>query len=294
MINKESIIQDLENIGIKRGDILFITADLLKVGYFNKNRNQTLLDWLQIFDEVLGEDGTLVMAAYTDVFFRFCKKRDTVFTRFAKSNVGSIANALINDKSAYRSTHATNSCIAKGKNAKEITENHTVNSLSYSIIGDIIKRDGKFLMLGTLDNKNAPQAMHYVQETLGYTKWSPYKYLYQTYYYQDNKVKIFTKKDFGGCSKGGRNLYGYLIEQNQIKFQNIGNAPSALMKAKESFEIIYSVLKQKKNIIQCTDKQCIDCYGNFKYNGLNTIVFIFSYFFDRIISAKNKSSELKQ
>jgi aminoglycoside 3-N-acetyltransferase len=290
MLYKETIINDLQKIGVNKGDLLYVTADLAKVGYFNGNRQTTSQDWLDIFDEILGPNGTLITSAYSETFFRFDKKKDKIFTRFAKSNSGSFSNILIKDTNSFRSKHPTNSCIARGKLAEEIVNKHDIHSLSYSILGEIINRGGKFLLLGTIDDKNTPQAMHYAQELLGYTKWSPYKYLYQIKYELNGKLKIYTKKDFGGCSKGGRNLYGYLFEKNLININNIGNAQSALMPAKESFDIIYSVLKQKKNIIQCTNKQCIDCYGNFNYNGLSSIIFIFSYFFYKIFPAKNKGS----
>ena len=39
-IDKDKIFEDLFNLGIRKGDIIFLSADLLKVSYFNKNSQE--------------------------------------------------------------------------------------------------------------------------------------------------------------------------------------------------------------------------------------------------------------
>jgi aminoglycoside 3-N-acetyltransferase len=287
IISKQSILIDLRNIGIEKGDIILINADLFKVGYFNKNKSITLNDWINIFSEAVGNEGSFITVAFTKSFFRF-KNKNLIFTRFSSSTSGSLSNAMINNKLAIRSRHPTNSFIGIGRDVKELLQNHNEKSMSYEVIGKIIEKKGKFLLLGTVDKKNAPQAFHYVQENLGYTKYSPYKWLMKTYYEDlDGNKKSFTRKDFGGCSSGGYHLLGSLIIEDAIKFGYVGNAKSALMDAHESFEIIYKELKRNKSLILCGNKDCVNCYGNFFYNGLGAVIFyikkVFSLFINNIL-----------
>lgn len=272
-ISKEQLIRDLNNLGIVKGDVLYITINLLNLGYFRVSKNETLSDLVSIFKEIVGEEGAVVFNSYTKSFFRF-RKRNLIFDRFSTSYAGPLTNFIIKDKSAYRSKHPTNSVIGYGKCLESIFENHGPNSLSYSVIGELLKLSScKFLMIGTVDENNAPQAMHYAQEVLGYSVFSPYKYLKQVFYKTSDGVKLFTRKDFGGCSSGGYRLFGELLINDAVSFSFVGNALTALMPAKKSFDVINSTLAKNSKTIRCNNNECIDCYGNYVYNGLNIIPF---------------------
>lgn len=67
---KDSIIKDINDLGINHGDTVHVLADLLKVGYFEKNREFTLRTWIDILLEAVGEKGTITVAAYNNGFDR--------------------------------------------------------------------------------------------------------------------------------------------------------------------------------------------------------------------------------
>jgi aminoglycoside 3-N-acetyltransferase len=273
-ISKESIIKDIINLGIRHGDIIFVTADLLRVGFFEKTREETLRVWVEILLEVVGPQGTIIVASYTNTFVRFKKNRNMIFSRNTLPYSGSLSVAFFNDRRSVRSRHPTNSCIGIGLHAHEILDGHDHNSLSYSVIGKIIEMGGKNLMMGTLDKKNAPMVFHYAQECLGYTLHNPFNGLLQTYYIDDKgEMQLFTRHDCGGCSGGAYNLYGSLIVNDAIKFGCIGKAKSALIDGKKSFNIITDVIKKNRRITLCDDMNCISCYGNWSNNGLRIIWF---------------------
>ena len=273
-LTKESIIKDIRDLGVKPGDLILVTADLFEVGFFEKTRTETLRTWLEILLEAVGPQGTIIVAAYTNSFFRFKKNREIIFEKNTLPNSGALSSAFFYDSRSVRSKHPTNSCIGIGLYAHEILNGHDHNTLSYSVTGKIIEMGGKNLMIGTIDKKNAPMAFHYTQECLGYTLKNPLKGLGQAFYKDDNgEIKIFTRKDYGGCSGGAYNLYGSLIVGDAIRFGYIGKAKSALIDGKESFDIIIDVLKKNRRITFCDNKYCIDCYGNWHTNGLKAIWF---------------------
>ena len=289
IITKDSVISDLKKLGIQRGDILFLTADLMNIGYYGGSRKETLSNWVEIFNELVGEKGCYIIPSYTSTFLRFKKNSSIVFSKYSPSIAGAFVNFLIKRNEVKRSTHPTHSYVGLGNNVEHFLNSNSPKSLSYSIIGDIINANGKLLMLGTVDKKNAPPAMHYVQEVLGHTQKGPFKGLFQTYFINEKGEKeLFTVKDYGGCSRGAYNLYGALIINEAIEFGKVGSANCAIMDGKKSFSVLYDILKDKPEIIRCDDKNCIQCHGDFNLNGINTLKFYLSRLSNLIVIKKGK------
>lgn len=275
-ITKDHIIKDLRNLNINKGDILFITIDILKVGYFENNRQETLSNWINILLDLVGKEGAIIFAAYTKLSLIFSNKK-TVFHRYSETITGSLPNFLINHPNSIRSSHPTHSVIAIGEKVRKIIEKHNHNTSTYSIMGDLINLPNcKFIMIGTIDKKNAPQAMHYAQEVLGYTKKTLFKYLFKSHYFINHKQKLFIKKDFGGCSRGAYKLFSNLILDDSVNFFYVGKAKTAVMDSKKSFITIKTILQKDRNYIYCDNIDCIDCNGvlsyKFYYGMLNKII----------------------
>lgn len=273
-ITIESVKGDLFNLGIKEGDVVFLTIDLLKVGLFVKNRKVTLNAWVELLIDTVGDKGCVVLASYTRMFFRFKKNKEIIFNRTALTTSGSLPKFLVSDKRAKRSTHPTMSCIGIGFGLEDIFKNHDHNAKSYSVFKELLEKKAKFLMVGTLDKKNAPQALHYAQELLGHTLQSPMKNLFQTYFEnKQNELEIFTYKDLGGCSRGAYRLFGPLIVNEIVEFGKVGNARSAIMDGRKCLEVVLEELKKDRRVILCDNKDCIQCFGQFRTNGIRVIPF---------------------
>ena len=119
--SKQKIIEQLRELGLREGDNIFVSADLMKVGYFNKNQSQTAMDWLSIFQTILGPNGTIFIPTYTDVYPRYQKKLPSVFSKDSISNSGSLANAYIKyAQNSIRSPHPVYSCIGVGPLAEKL------------------------------------------------------------------------------------------------------------------------------------------------------------------------------
>ena len=272
-LTKSKIKSDLIRLGIVNEDIVFLTIDIMRVGYFHKNKSITLNDWIDVLTDLVGKNGAVILAAYSELFDKINKK-NLVFTKTSKSSSGSLPNAFIKDERSVRSCHPSNSVIGIGAGLNKIFSSHNYKTKSYSVMQDIINmNNSKFLMIGTLDDKNAPQGMHMAQEDLGYTKYSFFSRFFQIYFYENGVKKIFKRKDIGGCSSGGYKLYGHLIINDSIKYGKIGNAYSALMPAKKSYEIIRSYLKKNPGYSKCENNNCISCYGHPIYNRSGFIIF---------------------
>lgn len=267
-MNIDILHHQLSDLGIQKDDVLFIASDLLKLGYFNKNREQTLDDIVSVLVSLVGPTGTIVIPSYTDWFYRFFKRSEIVFNRFALSTSGNLSNHILNYPGAIRSSHPTNSLLAIGKHAKYILMGHNENSLSYSPYEKIIELGGKNLMLACFDNfQLAPMALHAAQEKLGYTSRNWLSGYIQSYYCDDKgKRLLFTRYDVGGCVAGAHKAIGHHFVKGAIKISQTGNALSALIDTKISYEIFFDLLKNQPEFFRCDNSLCHDCYGSNIYN----------------------------
>lgn len=275
--SRSQIVEQLKDLGVNKGDTLFVAADLLRVGYFNSSADQTLADWVEIFDELLGDKGTIVVPTYSPSFLRFVQKYDFVFTKDSVSTSGSLAKAYLNfAPSALRGRHPTNSCTSKGFYAEDISKVDGPEFMKYSPYAKVIALGGKGLMLGIVDQRNCPFTYHYVQEVLGHTKTHPYSRLLETKYIDDlGKKTRFIVKELGGCTAGVHKTWGYHLDGGAVKFGRVGRSLSALVDAKKSAEILTKVMIENPYLIKCDDQKCVSCYGRFRYNGLGVVPFYF-------------------
>lgn len=272
---KKNLVQQLKLLGVQFGDTLFITADLMVANLHSKSRVETEKLWLESLMEAVGVDGTIIAAAYTKSFSRFSKNHSLVFTSKCRCTSGALPSAMLKHIDSHRSTHPTNSVVAIGKYSRQICEAHTELSKSYDSIKAILDLNGKHLMIGTLDGKNAPLGFHYAQQEVGETLTCPGVGLRQAFYINEktNEKKLFTRWDIGGCSGAGYKTIGHHILKNAISFGKIGNALSALIDARKSVEVCKELLIKNRKSMICDDNTCLFCQGRWSVNGVMTIIF---------------------
>ncbi|WP_415890267.1 AAC(3) family N-acetyltransferase [Neptuniibacter sp. SY11_33] len=276
-ITKEKIIKQLKELGVKEGDTLFVAADLMRVGYFNSNADQTLKDWVEIFDVLLGEKGTIVVPTYSPSYLRFVQKYDFVFTADTPSNSGSLAKAYLNFcPGAIRGKHPTNSCTSNGFHSQVISAFDGPEYPKYMPYEKVVELGGKNLMLGIVDERNSPFTYHHVQEKLGHTTSHPFSGLLETTYIDENgKKKKYIQRQLGGCTGGVHKAWGYHLAKNAVKFGQVGRSVSALVNAQKSTEILTKLMKETPHLMKCDNRSCISCYGRYRYNGIGAVWFYF-------------------
>ena len=274
-LKKDNILAQINSLGISADDVFFISADLLKVGYFNRSTEQTYQDWVEIFVSLIGKMGTLVIPAYSPTFLRFRKRRDRIFNIKSEPSAGALSLAIHRYGKAARSQHPTNSCFAIGPMADYILRGHDHTANSYLPYQRVLELKGKNLMLGTVDKGNSPMAFHLIQEQLGHTRSHPSAGLYQTYFEDPltGQVKLFTRWDVGGCTRGLYNLIGQHLIGQAMKVGIVGRGLSACVDIEKSASLIEQVLQHNPNLIRCDHKDCVSCYGRFVYNGFGVFKF---------------------
>lgn len=264
IVSSETIKADLEGLGVQKGDVVFIAADLMRVGYHAGSREKTIDFWLHTLLDAVGKEGTLIIPSYTKSFPRWRKDPECVFSMDSKTTSGVLSEAFSSHSNVIRSKHPTNSCFGIGPDAEFILQDHDEKASSYGPYQRVISLGGKNLMLGAVsDEKLAPMAIHAAQEYLEITKRNWQSGLIQSFYINDqNKKKLFTRYDIGGCTSFGYKTIGHHLVSRAINIGKVGRGWAAYIDCKKSFQLICEIYKQQPSLLKCDNKHCRDCFGS--------------------------------
>ena len=152
----------LKQSGLEDGDIVFSHHNLAFFGLTKDCASmQDLVSfWLRAFEQVLGENGTLILPAFTYSFGS--DKDEKLFNPSVDTtSTGSLGNSLIGDEHSARSLDPMLSVICRGGQAEELTSD--IGNICFgenSIWHRMHERDAKFCNLN-LDSGST--FMHWVE-----------------------------------------------------------------------------------------------------------------------------------
>lgn len=283
MINKASLVNDLENLGIRKGDTLFIRASLGKIGRIKRNDKHIIIDSLL---EVIGDDGTLVTLGFSKIFPFWRIDKSFVFNKNSPSNTGALSKIFMSHDNCKRSAHPCCSFLSIGKYSDFILEGHNENSTSYLPVGKLIELDAKCLLIGCVADSPGFTTVHYSQEKLGLTKKSILSSFFRVFYEdKDGRLNLFVRRDVGGCSSGFGKFYSDYLKAGILRVGDIGDAYSILANAKELFSIEIDIISRNNSYPLCDNKCCFVCRCSWYYNIKDIPCFlvhkILGYFFPR-------------
>lgn len=255
-ITKEKLIYDFENIGVGKGDIVYVHSSLKSIGWL-ENGVDTLTE---AFISVLGSEGTLAVPTHTLSFMGLGAppyEPDKTL-----SGLGTYPNAVWRHPHAKRSGHASHSSAAIGGIADFLTENHDPsNALGYnSPIYRMVRSGGKILLIGVTHKSNT--SVHLAESIaapyckLHYDKsWGDYVHTK----FPDGSVVEYKQSEFPGCSGGFDIIDEVLAEKNLVKYGKIGNADSRLIDARGMIETVAAMIKLQTDILLCKNPDCPCC-----------------------------------
>jgi len=255
MYSIEKLKNDLEKLGVQKGDTLLVRADLGAIGKLETKKRE---DYINFMLEVVGEEGTIVGLSFTTGFF-IKKNKNLIFDGTNKSYTGAFANTMLKHPRALRSKHPTNSYVAIGKNANYILENHDENCGAYEPIRKVVQLGGKMILIGCVESSPGFTTTHLAEVDLGLHKRIISPTLNGAYYKKDNEIKLFKRKDLGSCSSTFYRFYGHYVKNELLQQEYIGNAYSVLIDAKKAFDLDLSILKVNPKITLCENSNCMLC-----------------------------------
>ncbi len=254
-MNLDDLRSDLFNLGVRSGDTLLVRADLNKIGRLESKKRT---DYLQAFLDAIGDEGTLIGLSFTKNNF-IIKDKNNVFHFDSKPYTGAFANLMLSWPDAIRSRHPTNSYVAIGRRAHEILDDHDEHSGAYTPIRKLIDLKGKMLLVGCADTSPGFTTTHLAEIDLGLHKRIIAPWLNNCFYQKNDEIKLFRRKDLGGCSSTFYRFYEFYSKEGILKQGKVGNADSLMIDARMAYDIDYSHLKDNPRIAICDNPDCFSC-----------------------------------
>ncbi len=252
-ITKDSLIEDLKNLGISSGDTVLIRTKLSVIGKINKR------DVLEALLNIIGAEGTLVGLAFTKSFTIKKPNPENYFHIKTPTYAGALAQMMLDHPDAKRSVHPMCSFVAIGKHAEEIVNRHDHLSPAYEPMRKLMDLNVKGVLIGCLEESPGFTTAHLAEYDLGLHKRVIFPWFTRVYFQNEGKMKLFRRKDVGLCSQSYSKFYPYYQKEGLLKEGMVGNAVSILVPLKEAYKIEYSLMKSDAKFNICDNALCFAC-----------------------------------
>lgn len=155
------VVSAFRKAGLRQGDIVNIHSRLFAIGVVEDVLTDDIPQiYLRALQEVIGEEGTVVVPTYTTSFAR----HGTPFVlEETPSEMGVFSELVRTTPKAVRTLHPVQSLTALGGQSTSLAENHPRWNVGYDTVWDrMLKRGGKVLSIG-IPLKNTMSFMHQVE-----------------------------------------------------------------------------------------------------------------------------------
>lgn len=223
-LDKNYIKEQLIKVGLKKGDTVLVHSQLLKVGIPEEDVFDLGKYYLDIILEIIGDDGELVLPAFT---YSYCKNK--VFSPLKDmSSVSSLANTCIRNHIGYRTLDPIFSYVIVNPESAEQRFSNVSFDLENGMAGYLSKKNAKYLMIGDLIYFTlllaCEQQLHtynrFMKKFSGITKINDTEIHSDCYYY----CRRYCDNTILDLSKLTGIVVDPLVSAGKVKYESFGNS----------------------------------------------------------------------
>ena len=223
-LDKNYIKEQLIKVGLKKGDSVLVHSQLLKVGIPEEDVFDLGKYYLDIILEIIGDDGELVLPAFT---YSYCKNK--VFSPLKDmSSVSSLANTCIRNHIGYRTLDPIFSYVIVNPESAEQRFSNVSFDFENGMVGYLSKKNAKYLMIGDLIYFTlllaCEQQLHtynrFMKKFSGITKINDTDIHSDCYYY----CRRYCDNTILDLSKLTRIVVDPLVSAGKVKYESFGNS----------------------------------------------------------------------
>ena len=238
-------VSDLYNtlleLGIKQGDVLCVHSQIFSFGRILMDKQKFLDTIIEIFQEILGPTGTLIMPTFT---YSFCNNTDYE-KKISESKVGLLTEHFRKAQNVVRTNHPIFSFAIWGKRKDEFLDTGPDAFGFDSIYGKMINNQGKILMLGA----NKGYTFYYLAEEHLNVGHRYFKNFSGRIIDEEGKVKTanipyFVRDISLKSDLDEEKLAHFLLENNLQKQIKFGKGTIGLFECKPTYETIVKELEK--------------------------------------------------
>lgn len=270
-LTEDALLEALRELGVKPGETLLVHSGLAGLGYLQGGTDAAI----SALRRAVGEKGTFLAPAFSFPFlmfdgdvnkgyqFRPYDTRPDGTLRDKTVRTGLLPRAMLKEKDAFRSGHATHEWVAIGAEAEACVAGHGLLDAptgENSPLKKALDRDGSVVFLGCRPGANT--FIHYAEISGGVPYAEP-----TCIQYVDEEGRTRTTmidKELFGC----RNFYGDIDNDFyreavrrglRIYTQNFGLAVLYRMELRQLYEIIQEMLREDPFALLCKKPDCPFC-----------------------------------
>lgn len=250
----------LRELGVKRGDTVIVHSSLSSMGKVDGGPD-AVIDALL---DTVGEEGTLVMPAFSD------NMKEAFDPENTKSDVGLISEVFRKRKGVLRSYHPTHSVCALGKNAEYITGDHQFSRTPCgrdTPFYKIKELDGKIILLGVDMNRNT--MLHAIEEEAGSRYLIeeirlPLPEYFKNQPNQSDNItgQMIVIRNFPAGHRDFLKLAPLLRKNGLIKESYIGSAYASVIECNALFTFVLELLEKTPDFFLCSNIYCNSCVAS--------------------------------
>ena len=242
MKDKKKVIEKIyRELGIRKGDVIFIHANMLPFGLVAKDKEEFIRTFLDPLRKVIGNSGTIACLAYTFSYGLTGKPYDH---EKSPSEAGMFTEYIRTMKGTLRSFHPLVSVVANGPKARYITQNVPRSAFGWgSPFTKLHTLKGKCLYLG-MRCRTSCTFLHYVGQMYGVS----YSYN-KAYFHPVYKGGKLQKGPFLAFVRNRKSRpFNYIVFEREMKKRKLlrertfRGAPIQLVTFEDSFRLGMEIL----------------------------------------------------
>lgn len=271
--NQQQIERDLVNLGIRKGDTLFIRISYKAIGKIEGGP----LSFIKALMAVIGEDGTILMTAFPKKHIRQFRwfYRNEVHSKqnIAKPITGAIPTLALTLKEARISKKLEFPFIVIGKHADYLTSSHTHEKYGYWILQEAIEKFAcKCLRIGGEPFLGSTHiAFDIVFKEKGYCQ----KKLMNGLYLLEDGRKVWREQPGTVFCRPGFKLYvDEIVSASIVANGKVGNGEAVLTDMRKSLNKELEMFRKDIRITLCRNPYCLYCRTSFSFSDENRWVYL--------------------
>lgn len=238
----DDLLNALWELGIGKGDTVCVHSQIYSLGIAGMPRNVYLNTILNVLKEAVGEDGTLIMPAFS---YSFCEKQ--VFdVQKSKSTVGVLTEFFRNSEGVSRTVHPIFSFSVWGRRREEFMDIGKDAFSMESVYGKMIQNNDKIVLLGAdkgytiyyLAEESIGVSHRFFKDFSGIVREGDKEYELTVPYY----VRCLDKRS----EEDPRRVSAYLLEKGIEKRVPFGWGSISSFRCRPMFESIVEKLKEEE------------------------------------------------
>ena len=259
------IEDDLRNLGVSKGDTLFLRVSYRAIGSIENGP----VAFIKALENVVGDEGTIIMTAFPHKHIRqlrwFYRKEVYSSSNIPKPTTGAIPTLALTLPEARISQKLEFPFVVIGKHSDYLTSNHTHSKSGYWLLQEAIEKyECKCLRIGGEPFVGSTHiAFDDILKEKGYYHT---KLKYGLYLFEDGKKIWYDTPNTVFCREGFKSYVDIIVNASKLFEGFVGNGYAIITDMRKSLAMERELFRKDIKITLCHNPNCLSCRTSFTFS----------------------------